>query len=535
MKILKTGCGNSCEAFIEDRLTDGVNIIFSNDNNKGKTIIFQGLMYALGNDPIFPSGFEYKAYYFYTSIEHNGKIYEFLRKNNSIAIKSDSWVTVFDDISDLKYFVSKNIFELPYIIKDDFQKLVDLSLFYQLFFVGQDKRNPSNLINAGYYNKQDFANLIYSMSGCLTLTDSLEKLKELRNDLRSCKAEIVVLSKRLTFYREHPEIANTVSRGADRESIEKERVELQTINEAISDLQRKRTRLINRKIKLETLLTELNSLNKQLKTGEIRCQDCGSRNVIYSNGDLSFELTNDLVRKNIIESICESIRLYNSQILELQQMIDGKQIELNEKMKKLPVPMANILIYTDTIKSYEEDEKHLSELYDKKAFLEAEIESEQRIQDVNASIQSKTKETILASMNSFYKLVDPDGTQEFKDFFATKNMTFSGSEEQEYYFSRTLAIFWCLQHDFPIIMDCFRKGELSTKKENTMIEEYKKTNNQVILSSTLKDEEYSSGAKYYSIPGVTAINYEPNPNSHILQEGNCDTFMELVSSFGVVF
>lgn len=535
MKILKTGCGNNCEAFIEDRLTDGVNIIFSNDNNKGKTIIFQGLMYALGNDPIFPSGFEYKAYYFYTSIENNGKIYEFLRRNNSIAIKDDGGVTVFDDISDFKYFVSKNIFELPYIIKDDFQKLVDLSLFYQLFFVGQDKRNPSNLINAGYYNKQDFANMIYSMSGCLTLTDSLEKLKELRNDLHSCKDEIAVLSKRLTFYREHPEIANTVSRGADRESIEKERVDLQTINEAISNLQRKRTRLINRKIKLETLLTELNSLNKQLKTGEIRCQDCGSRNVIYSNGDLSFELTNDLVRKNIIQSICESIRLYNAQILEFQQMIDAKQIELNEKMKKLPVPIANILIYTDTIKSYEEDEKHLSELYDKKAFLEAEIESEQRIQDVNANMQFETKETILASMNSFYKLVDPDGTQEFKDFFATRNMTFSGSEEQEYYFSRTLAIFWCLRHDFPIIMDCFRKGELSTKKENMMIEEYQKTNQQVILSSTLKDEEYSSGTKYYSVTGVTAINYEPNPNSHILQEGNCEAFMELVSSFGIIF
>ena len=35
MRILKTGCGNTEEAFIENRLTDGVNIIFSNDNNKG--------------------------------------------------------------------------------------------------------------------------------------------------------------------------------------------------------------------------------------------------------------------------------------------------------------------------------------------------------------------------------------------------------------------------------------------------------------------------------------------------------------------
>ena len=441
MKIIKTGCGNTCEAFIEERFNDGVNIIFSNDNNKGKTIIFQGLIYALGNDPIFPSGFEYKSYYFYTSIEHQGKIYEFLRKNNSIAIKSDSGVTVLDDISDLKYFFSKNIFELPYIIKDDFQKMVDLPLFYQLFFVGQDKRNPSNLINPGYYNKQDFINLIYSMAGCLTLSDSLQKLKELQNDLRVCKSEIAVLSKRLTFYREHPETASTISKGADLERIERERVELQTIIQTISDLQRKRTRLINRKIKLETLLTELSSLNRQLETGEIRCQKCGSRNVIYSNGDLSFELTNDIVRKNIMASIGESIKLYTSQISDLQQMINSKQAELSERMKKIPVPMADILIYTDTIKSYEDDEKRLSELYDKKACLEAEIESQQQIQDVNASLQAEAKATILSNMNAFYKLIDPDGTQEFKDFFATRNMTFSGSEEQEYYFSRTLAIF----------------------------------------------------------------------------------------------
>ncbi len=72
-----------------------------------------------------------------------------------------------------------------------------------------------------------------------------------------------------------------------------------------------------------------------------------------------------------------------------------------------------------------------------KAFLEAEIESEQRVYDVNAAMQAEAKATILANMNSFYKLIDLDGTQEFKDLFATRNMTFSGGEEQEYYFSRT--------------------------------------------------------------------------------------------------
>ena len=459
MRIIKTGCGNASEAFIEDRFTDSVNVIFSNDNNKGKTIVFQGMMYALGNDPIFPSGFDYKSYYFYTCIEHNGSIFEFLRKNNTLSIKQGENVTIFDDISELKYFINKNVFPLPTIIKDGFQKLVDPSLFYQLFFVGQDKRNPSNIINSGYYNKQDFANMLYALSGCLTLQESVEKLKSLRAELRTCKANIEVLSKRLTFYREHPEIADTISKAADREHLERKRQEFQSLNDKISTLERKRTRLINRKMRLEKLITELNSLNTQLKVGEIRCQECGSNNIVYTCGDLSFELTNDLVRQNVMRSISETITLYGSEFTELQQRINEYQEELKQKIQSTPVPISNMLIYSETIRTYSEDEKRLSELRDSQDAISAEIEEEQSKQDSNAHAQSEVRSIILSSMNALYKHIDPDGTQVFKDFFSTKTMTFSGSEEQEYYFSRTLAIFWHLKLNYPIIMDCFRSRQ----------------------------------------------------------------------------
>ena len=272
----------------------------------------------------------------------------------------------------------------------------------------------------------------------------------------------------------------------------------------------------------------------QLKTGKIHCQDCGSENITFSNGDLSFELTNDLVRKNILKSISDSLLLYTTEISELSQRISEKQAELNKIIQSVPVPISNILIYTDTIRTYSDDEKRLSELRDKADAIQAEIDLEQKSQDTNTQSQKTVKSGILDSMNGFYKLIDPDGQQVFKDLFATRSMTFSGSEEQEYYFSRTLAIYWYLKHSFPIIMDCFRKGELSSKKEKLMIEEYRKTGVQVILSSTLKDEEYSSGGKYYNMDGVNAINYETNPNSHILQEEYCEQFMSVVDSFGVI-
>lgn len=87
----------------------------------------------------------------------------------------------------------------------------------------------------------------------------------MRAELKTCKSNIEVLSKRLTLYREHPEIANAVSKTADRENMEKERQEYHALNDAISAMQKKRARLINRKIKLENLISELNSLNTAVK------------------------------------------------------------------------------------------------------------------------------------------------------------------------------------------------------------------------------------------------------------------------------
>ena len=68
-----------------------------------------------------------------------------------------------------------------------------------------------------------------------------------------------------------------------------------------------------------------------------------------------------------------------------------------------------------------------------------------------------------------------------------------------------------------------------------MLDEYKKTGTQVILSSTLKDEEYSSGTKYYDLDGINALNYELNQNSHILQDDYCEQFMAIVASFGITY
>ena len=63
--------GNSEEAYINKEFKEGLNIISSDDNNKGKTIVIQAIMYCLGNIPAFPSAFDYENYYFILYIEQD--------------------------------------------------------------------------------------------------------------------------------------------------------------------------------------------------------------------------------------------------------------------------------------------------------------------------------------------------------------------------------------------------------------------------------------------------------------------------------
>ncbi|EGT2123111.1 hypothetical protein I2K84_002814, partial [Listeria monocytogenes] len=59
MIINTIAVGNAQEAYIEKRINKNLNVISSDDNNKGKTIIIQSLMYCLGNEPVFPSTFKF--------------------------------------------------------------------------------------------------------------------------------------------------------------------------------------------------------------------------------------------------------------------------------------------------------------------------------------------------------------------------------------------------------------------------------------------------------------------------------------------
>lgn len=166
MIIKKIAIGNSTEGFIESSFSDDFNIILSEDNNKGKTIVIQGILYTLGNEPpAFPSSFEYKKYFYILQFVDSEKEYWICRRDNEFVIFNNGTIFLAENVSEFKRYWDKNIFPLPRIVVNNMSRIVDPVLLLQLFSVGQDKKSTDNIENKGFYKKKDFYNLIYEISG----------------------------------------------------------------------------------------------------------------------------------------------------------------------------------------------------------------------------------------------------------------------------------------------------------------------------------------------------------------------------------
>jgi hypothetical protein len=532
MIIKKIAFGNKNEAFIESRFKEKTNIIFSNDNNRGKTLLMQSIVYSIGYESIFPSGFNSKSYYFYANISFDNIEIEFLRKGNSVLVLKNQKLFVFNIISEFKYYFYKEIFELPKIDKEGELKLADLSLLFELFFLGQDKRNTSNLIVKGLNNKVDFLNMIYSLKGVSVTTENKYDIENLKSEKTSLESKIKSESKKITIIKSNPEIATFISSASNNLDFKNTSNQLTEIHKNIAELKKNRNREENRKIKLEALISELNSLNRSLNEGKVKCSDCGSDKIIFSNEDFEFEVSNNFVRQNIIQSIKENISLKSDIISEFNNEIYKEQEQLNKLLDSTTPEAKNYILFQDDFTDSKEIDKIILQLQNELNVIENKLKNNETKIVSNKDAQKKIISDILVEMKRYYKKIDPEGLLVFEDVFTKNGETYSGSEGQEYYFCKLLALNNVLKHDFPIIIDSFREGELSSSKEDLMIEEFKKTNKQVILTSTLKKEEYDSD-KYFNIDDLNVLDYSDLQDSKILQQIYVEEFIKLIERFGI--
>lgn len=536
MIIKKIAVGNSTEAFVEDSFTEGLNIISSDDNNKGKTIAIQSMMYAIGNEPTFPATFDYKKYYYYIEFEENNKIYRVCRYGENFVLLEGKNLLLFDGVSELKRYWTKHIFKLPEIIKNQIFKIVDPVLFFQLFFVGQDKKDTSNISHVGLYNKTDFEEMIYSILGLGGYKLELEEIEQIKLELNALRDEKKLLLKQHKVLSSKKTSVQYLSTVSDRLAFETKVEQMNEINSKIAELRKARNLAANRKSKWENTIKELKSLNRNIDVGELRCMDCDSKNIAYATTvkrtAYVFDVSTVEMRNDIINSIYEKIDSYEEELEKYDISIAKEQEKLRHLLDDDEITLENLIELKEQIFSATDAELRILEI-------EQEIKTLQNKLSVseNSSQEIKNKRedvlnVILNEMNALYKAIDPTGNLVFDRLFTKKNEVFSGSEATIFHVIKMFALQKVLGHNWPIIIDSFRAEDLSTSKEKIVIEKYKELKNQIIFTTTLKDEEIG---KYDNQSEINHIDYKNHVSSKMLSSEYCEQFKGLVADFAFNF
>ena len=533
MIIKRIAVGNNLEAYVENKLNDKTNIISSDDNNKGKTIIVQSMMYCLGNVPAFPSSFDYKEYFYYVEFTYNNSDYTICRKSDTFVIFNERNLMFFDSVSEMKRYWAKNIFPLPQIIKNGVNRIVDPELFAQLYFIGQDKKDTSNIANKGFYTKDDFINMIYAYSGAGAAGLTPEEIALTKERIKELKEEKRSLQKQHKILKSNNVSSAYLSQYNDRVILENKIKSVEKVKNKITFLRNSRSTIINRKIKHEVALKELTSLNRTMSSGELRCLDCGSTHIGFAaeaSASYTFDVSTPEIRRQIINSINEKVTAYEEEIERITLDINKEQEQLQLMLADDDISLESIVIFKQSILDAVGVESRLSEIDNEIQNLSDSLKANDTNTSEEIDNQKALISSILCEMNSAYKVIDLAGTLIFDGLFTKRDQVFSGSEATEFHLIKLYALAMILKHPYPIIADSFRAEDLSTEREALVINLFSRLKNQIIFTTTLKAEEMG---KYKHMKNINSIDYSVNVSSKILSAKAVDEFAGLLNKLSI--
>lgn len=518
MIIKKIAIGNSTEGFIESSFSDDFNIILSEDNNKGKTIVIQGILYTLGNEPpAFPSSFEYKKYFYILQFVDSEKEYWICRRDNEFVIFNNGTIFLAENVSEFKRYWDKNIFPLPRIVVNNMSRIVDPVLLLQLFSVGQDQKSTDNIENKGFYKKKDFYNLIYEISGIGSIKLNKEEISILKNKLNNLKDERTNLLTQNKFLKSKKRSSEILSTIVDRDNFEEKIKEMEKIKGEILELKKERNKCINKKLNWENTIKELKSLNRIIKTGELRCMDCNSTNILYKGtkkDSFSFDVSTKEMRDSILNSIKEKIDSCEEEKERYSIEIQKKQELLKDIMVEDDISLEMLVAYKKQFVDSSEIEQKILDINKQIVELEGSIKNTEINTEGKKEKQNILIKTIVQNMNDFYKAVDSSGNNEINDIFSKSGRIYSGSDATMFYLARLYSLTKVLNLTFPIIVDSFRAEDLSTDKEAVVLDWFSKLQNQLIFTTTLKKQEKG---KYDKDNRINVIDYTQHMSSKLLQ------------------
>lgn len=527
--------GNGSESFIESNFKSGVNVISSLDNNVGKTIVMQAIMYTFGALPTFPKGFPYREYIYIVDLRCDGRLVSIMRSKNTFAVLDGVDVITCESVFDLQEWWTSTITPLPIIIKDGKTTVCGLELYTQMSFISQDKRTSAK-VNAGRFNKNDFIEMLYAIKKLDARTLTTRQVDELKAERKALKQERASLMKQTDAIRSGLPALVAVSPTADRGEMEALVERLNSAKNDVVELRNRRNRLLSRLTKNEIVLRELNSLKIDAKAGEIVCLNCGSAHIGYrmAASDFTFDITTPEMRNQILASVQQRIDLYKSELMQLEEGLRLAQTRLENLLIEKPITLEDVVACQDEYAEERDLDAEITRVDDRIACIDESLKSNAQVEGSLKTQRKEFMDSVLDTMNSVHRQISVDESPgQYEGIFTTDANVYSGSESTEYFISRVYALAQQVKHGMPVLIDSFRAEDLSSMREERVLSLLGQLGNQVILTTTLKKEEGVS--KYAGKPSLHSIDYSLHQTNHLLTPSYNDAFSAKMQEFGVVF
>ena len=539
IKIKAVYIGNGEESYIEDRLTDGINVIYSLDNNRGKTVLMQGVMYALGAIPTFPERFPYKEFIYIVDLDIDGDEVSVLRSRNTFAVKTSDSLSLFDSEVDYSRYWSENIRSLPSIVKNGRLTSAGLQLYTQMTFIGQDDISSAK-ITAGQFNKDDFTEMLYAIVGLdRRELDSAEEV-ELKCRRDELKGQIKSLTKEASALKARGTALSAISATTDARDMQEFLKELDSARVEVTDLRKTRNRYLARLTKNQIVLDELNSLRREVKTGKLVCLKCGSVSVGYQMADSNviFDVTSPDMRTQIVNSLKERIDAIEADLDALERNLRKAQSRLSGLLSEDDeFSLMDVVACKDEYLNEREIDQKIQEAQRELDDIKGKLESDRLLTSEIAKQRKEFMDDLLGKMNLARRAISDNAEEsDYESMFSTKANVYSGSDGTIYFAARTFAIASKINHGMPIMIDSYRADDLSSDREDRLLDLLGKLDNQVILTTTIKREESvgPDASKYERDSRVHAIDYSNHEINRIMSDTYNDRFAEKAADFGLV-
>jgi hypothetical protein len=324
-----------------------------------------------------------------------------------------------------------------------------------------------------------------------------------------------------------------ISPTADREVTNALIVQLDKISEEIKKLNIERNKALVRKKKNERVLSELRSLNRTVDEGKLMCLDCKSESIGYrmKESETVFDVTTADIRQQIFASVDSKIKAYADDVEVIEVSLRSRQRELSELMAQKEVSLIDIVAYKEDYEQIKDYDYQISEISAEITKIDGKLSTASDAKKSNHEERKLFDTSLLATMNEAYRQISQNLGSPYAGLFTTQNTKFSGSEATEYFIARTYALAKALKHDCPIVIDSFRAEDLSTSREDSAIRLLENLSNQIIMTTTIKDEEHD---KYASYSKIDAIDYTDHESYKLLTEEHTAEFLSELEQFGVV-